>query len=265
MTASARMLPVDRWRRPLVVALTVLTFAGAAVVWVIRLGVVIREGAVAIDFRLWLVIAKRWVETGSMYTADQLAGPFDPQPMDWITMADLPTLYPPPAILLFLPFLVLPAILWWVIPLGSIVLVMTRLRPASWTWPVIGAILMWPEVSTSIYVGSTTMWIVAFLALGLVYHWPSTLILLKPSLAPFALVGIRHRSWWLGLGVWCLVAVLMLPAWLDYLTVARNVDSGLLYSIGSIPFMLVPVVAWLGRRRDAPETVSASGATAPST
>lgn len=256
MTTHVTSLDVDRWRRPALIGVTVLILLAAVAVAVARYGAAVRADAVAIDFRLWLTIAERWQTTGSMYTAAQLAGPFDPQPMGWTTMDDLPSLYPPPAIFLFLPFLYLPAILWWVVPLGFIAFAVWRLRPAPWTWPVMSALFLFPEVSASIVVGSTTMWIVAFLAGGLLYHWPSVLILIKPTLAPFALVGVRHRSWWIAFAIWCVVALLMLDQWLDYVTVLRNIESTPLYSIGSVPFMLVPIVAWLGRRSRTPEPSS---------
>ncbi len=249
MTAHPLSIEVERWRRPAIVGTTGLILMAAVGVAIARYGAAVRADAVAIDFRLWLTIADRWLATGSMYTSAQLAGPFDPQPMGWTTMDVLPSLYPPPAIFLFLPFLYLPSVLWWAIPLGFIAYAIWRLRPAPWTWPIMSLALLYPDVSASIIVGSTTMWIVAFLAAGLLYSWPAVLILIKPSLAPFALVGVRHRSWWIAMAIWCFVALLMLGQWLDYVTVLRNVQSGPLYSIGSIPFMLVPIVAWLGRDR----------------
>ena len=36
--------------------------------------------------------------------------------------------------------------------------------------------------------------------------------------------------------------------WLDYLTVLRNGRLDLLYSLGHVPLMLIPFLAWLGRK-----------------
>jgi len=75
-------------------------------------------------------------------------------------------------------------------------------------------------------------------------------VLLKPSLAPFALFGIRRRSWWLGAAV---LAVLCLPfgaMWLDWLTTLRNSQGGgLLYSSLEAFLLLLPLAAWWGRTR----------------
>ena len=64
--------------------------------------------------------------------------------------------------------------------------------------------------------------------------WPLTLVLLKPSLAPFALPGIHRRSWWIVLG---LMGLAILPFWeLALLYPQVILDSrggGLLYSVGT--------------------------------
>ena len=75
-------------------------------------------------------------------------------------------------------------------------------------------------------------------------------VLLKPSLAPFALFGIRRRSWWLGASV---LVVLCLPfgaMWLDWLSTLRNSQGGgLLYSSLEVFLLLLPLAAWWGRTR----------------
>ena len=77
------------------------------------------------------------------------------------------------------------------------------------------------------------------------------LVLLKPTLVPFALVGCRHRSWWVGLGVLALVSVPFAAMWLDYVTVVQNArdPNGLMYSLNQVPTVMIPVVAWLGSSR----------------
>ena len=200
MTAQTRHIEMTRWRKPVIVGLTGLILVAAVAIAAARYGAAVRADAVAIDYRFYLTLADRWHQTGTMYTPAQLAGPYVAQPMGWTTMDFLPSLYPPPAIFLFLPFQFLPAILWWAIPLGIIAIAIWRLQPADWAWPLMAAILLFPDISSSIIVGNTTMWIVAFLAAGLLYSWPAILILLKPALVPFAIVGTRHRSWWIALG-----------------------------------------------------------------
>jgi hypothetical protein len=37
----------------------------------------------------------------------------------------------------------------------------------------------------------------------------------------------------------------LLPLWLEYPTVIANSTSGALYSIGNLPFMCLPLLAWL--------------------
>jgi hypothetical protein len=64
--------------------------------------------------------------------------------------------------------------------------------------------------------------------------------------------GIRRRSWWGGAVV---LAVLSLPfvltgLWGEWLrALANSRGGGLLYSSLEAPMLLLPLVAWLGRRR----------------
>ena len=106
-------------------------------------------------------------------------------------------------------------------------------------------------------VGFTVVaWASAFVALGTVWRGAAVLALVKPSLAPFALVGVGSRRWWVLFGLYAAIAVVMLPLWLDYLTVLRN-GRGLdaLYSIGHVPMLLIPLIAWWTRgRQSSPAT-----------
>ncbi len=250
------LAPVSaRWGRPLLFGLTISIGLIAIAFGAVMLRATLREGALAIDYRLWLTIADRWIATGSMYDPGQIAGPFDPQPMGWTTMAALPSLYPPPAIFLFLACRFMPTLLWWAIPVAIIAWSVADRRPAVWTWPLMAACFLFPSTWVMFWVGSTTMWVVAFAALALRFGWPGVIILLKPSLAPFALIGIRRRSWWIALTVWCALAVMMLPAWLDYLAVVRNAGVGLGYSVANLPAIAVPIIAYLGRQENGPTTI----------
>jgi hypothetical protein len=76
-------------------------------------------------------------------------------------------------------------------------------------------------------------------------------VLLKPSLAPFALFGLRRRSWWVGAAALVLLGLPFAALWADWLrTVAGSRGGGVLYSSLEAPFLLLPLVAWLGRTRD---------------
>jgi hypothetical protein len=74
--------------------------------------------------------------------------------------------------------------------------------------------------------------------------------LVKPTLAPLALIGIRRRRWWFGLGAWLLVCLAFLPMWPEYVQVLQNArdPAGLLYSFNDLPLMAIGILAWLGGR-----------------
>ena len=172
----------------------------------------------------------------------QLAGPYQ------ISAGDI--LYPPVALLLFVPFSVLPAVLWWLLPAAAIGWSLRRLQPTRVAWPMLAACAAWPTTPLKILTGNPVMWAVAALALGVVYAWPSVLVLLKPSLFPFALFGARKRTWWLAAVALVVVSVPFGSLWLDWLhSVANSQGGGLAYSSLEIPMLAFPLIAWLGRKR----------------
>lgn len=200
------------------------------------------------DYAWFVDKARRWVETGEWYNVHQLAGPYEAA-----TAVDI--LYPPIALYLFVPFIWLPAPLWWAIPLGILVWHIWTARPAWWSWPVLALLLWIPRDQIIIIYGSTGMWVAAFVALGLRFPWASPLVFLKPTFAPFALIGIRKRAWWYGAGALAGASLLLLPMWFDYVTAMRNNVGpwpGVLYSIPDYLFMAIPVVAWWARTTSAP-------------
>lgn len=102
------------------------------------------------------------------------------------------------------------------------------------------------------------MWVAAFVALALRFGWPGALVLLKPSLAPFALIGARSRGWWL---VALAMALISLPMLQDYIAALRNnvgAFPGLDYSVQDIPFIAIPIIAWMARTKK-PTAPSRSG------
>jgi hypothetical protein len=202
------------------------------------------EQPFGVDFRLYRDVAARWLVGGPYLEPYQLAGPYD------IRAGDI--LYPPLGLLLFVPFAVLPLViawpLWWAVPLGATAWAVWRLRPQPAVWPLIALCAAWPTTLLKTWTGNPVIWCVGALALGTVWYWPSVFVLLKPSLAPFALFGANRRSWWLALGGLVLVSLPFGSLWVDWLaSVVNSRGGGLLYSALEIPMLLLPLVAWLGR------------------
>ena len=200
------------------------------------------------DYHLYMTAARGWLETGQFYAPYQLAGPYP--------VVKSEVLYPPPALLLFVPFSFLPPVLWWVIPLGIIGAVVVSHRPGRWQWAALLALLVvpitggWSWTIDVIYNGNPAMWAAAFVALATRYPFFGPFALVKFTLAPFALIGIRSRTWWAGLAVVAGLALLFAPMWPDYLTVLRNAvtpGNPLLYAISSTAIALIPVIALCSR------------------
>jgi hypothetical protein len=198
------------------------------------------------DYRFFMAIADRWRTGASVYLPHQLAGPYS-------ELSGRDMIYPPVALLLFVPLSYVPAPLWWTIPLGTIAAIPVWFRPEAWTWPLLALALWYPRDESMIIWGNTGMWIAALVALGLVWGWPAALVLLKPSLAPFMLAGSRNpRALALGVVVLAAVSLMMVPLWIDYGTAGRNAGASwpsVLYSLPDIPLLLMPVLAWAARAR----------------
>ena len=196
---------------------------------------------VAVDYDIYMEATRRWLAGGPFYDPSQLAGPYQ------ITVGAV--LYPPSAIPLFAVFTVLPAVLWWAIPIGLIAFATWRLRPAAVTWPILVLCAAIRPTEARLLSGNPVMWTAAALAMGTLYFWPSVFVLIKPSLFPFALFGIRHRSWWVALAVLVAISLPFAALWIDWIAVVRNSNGSLDYSIPELPMMFFPLVAWWGRTR----------------
>jgi hypothetical protein len=208
---------------------------------------------VAWDFGHYVDGARRWVDTGTPYLATEIAGPFQFSIQTFI--------HPPVALVLFAPFLFLPAICFWLIPLLGTFAVIVSWRPAAWAWPIMALQLHWPRFGGAVIFGNTDLWALFFIAAGLRFAWPIVLLIIKPSLAPLAigeLAGLvlrremPPRRWrQLAVGVVILAAISLTfgSLWLDWLAVVRNSPGDPLYSIAAIPWLTIPFVAWIGRRR----------------
>jgi hypothetical protein len=229
-------LPVGR-----AVAVSLAGVVLVVVSWV-NLTMVMGAGGLGVDYLYYAGIGQRFLDTGAYYCPHQLAGPYD------ITLMH-DVLYPPSALVLFVPAAVLPAPLWWIVPIGVTVYVVAGWRPSAWGVAGMLLLLSWPRANGAFLFGNTDMWAMAGVAAGLRWGWPAVFLLIKPTFAPFALVGIRHRSWWLVLAGMAVFGLLTLPLWLDYLTAMTNIRVPSDYSLGSIPLLLVPVVAWVTRLR----------------
>jgi hypothetical protein len=232
----------NRSFRLLILTVTGVIAVMAVAVWVQLFSFISsRPGGLGVDYLQYMGHATRWLQTGEFYLPHQLAGPGPVEDGD--------PLYPPTILWLLVPFTAWPAILWWAFPLATIVVTIVGLRPAPWTWPILAAIALWPRTPALIFYGNPGMWIVMFVCLALRFPWAGPLVLLKPSLAPFALIGFGRRSWFLALA---LVVAASLPfgaLWIDYVTVLRNADLSHSYSLLDLPLLLAPLVAWLGSTR----------------
>jgi hypothetical protein len=198
-------------------------------------------GSVGIDYRLYVAAAQRWLDSGTFYEPFQLAGPYHVQGIGEV-------LYPPIILWLLVPFTVLPAILWWAIPIGLTAVAIARMRPAAWSVAVSGLICTTHAVQAPLFWGTPVIWLAPAVAWGLLLGWPAVAVFVKPTLAPFALVGLTHpRAFVGGLIGFAILALPFLAMWFDWLTVVRNSDLGILYAYTQNVLLLVPVVAWLGR------------------
>jgi hypothetical protein len=220
-----------------------IAFVGIAIAEFLMLyEVIAAQRALGADLVFYRGVAERWLDSGVLYTQDQLSGPYAVT-----TLVD--NLYPPHALGLFVPFVVLPAALWFVVPVGVVAAVVWRLEPAPWAVAVIALILALPKTSVVLLYGNTDLWLTAFVAGAVVFGWPALLVSIKPSLLPFALLGLRRRSWWLGAIALVIVSVPVLPLWLQWSVVIRNSSVTAGYSVANLPMLFLPVVAWLGSRR----------------
>jgi hypothetical protein len=118
-------------------------------------------------------------------------------------------------------------------------------------WPLIALCLAWPTTPLKVWTGNPVIWCVAAMAVSIVWRGGAPFALLKPSLFPFALFGIGGRAWWIGMAIFVALCVPFGAMWADWLTTVVNArGAGLLYSALEAPMLALPLVAWLGRRRE---------------
>jgi hypothetical protein len=210
---------------------------------------------IAIDFNLYVDTTRRFMNGGGYYLPYQLEGPYAADPGV--------ILYPPTFIPMMLPFTVLPWPTYWLAPIAAVVYATWVHRPRIVAWPLIALCLWWPGTIVNLVAGNPVLLFMGALALATIWHWQSVVIFLKPSLIPFAFFGVWKRSWWIALGVLVLLSLPFGVMWLEYAKVLVNArhELGLLYNLGQVPLMLLPVAIWAGRTRgrsaDRSETVAA--------
>ncbi len=179
------------------------------------------------------------------YPARELAGPF--------TIADGDILYPPIAIVAFVPTLLLPLPLWWLIPAAVVVAAFRDVRLKTWAVFALLACLANPLTPELVWVGNPDIWLVAVLAASL--RWRrglAALVFFKPSVFEFSLVGIRSRTWWAIAAAFAAASVILLPQTIDWVHVLLNsrgalMRSGFGYSLLDMPLLAMPLIAWYGR------------------
>jgi hypothetical protein len=206
------------------------------------------EQPFGVDHDLYDGVTRRWLGGGGYFEPYQLAGPYQ------IRAGDV--LYPPVALALFVPFSAAGAAgaaAWWLIPLLGTAGALAWLRPRPIVWPLMALCASNPTTLLKIWTGNPVMWSMLALAVATVgprWRFAAPFVLLKPSLAPFALFGAGNRTWRAGAAVLLLACLPFGSLWGDWVaSVLNSRGGGLLYSTLELPLLLLPLVAWFGRTR----------------
>jgi hypothetical protein len=204
------------------------------------------ERSFAVDYGIYMDAVDRWLRDGTWYPDRQLHGPYT------IELGDV--LYPPALLYLLVPFRWLGPYLWSAIPAIVLAAVVVRQRPALWGWLLIGMCLAWPYSVAKLIFGNPVIWGAAVVGLATLFRWPAALLVVKPTVIPFAVIGIRDRRWWICLGVLAALSIPFLADTLRYPQVLLDAQTnpidgrgGPLYSLQEYPLLLVPIVAWISR------------------
>ena len=208
--------------------------------WIIGLVMpAVAHGNVGIDLTVYLDRARDWMHGGSFYRDRQLTGAGYP-----VEHGD--AFYPPVMLYLLVPFTVLPAILWWIIPGAIAVIALRRLRPNRWGWLLIAASLAYYRTWIQHSTGNPSIWIYALLLAGLAWRWPSALIVLKPTIAPAARIGARDPRWWITIAVIAILAIPFGALWFDFARAISGAQQSELYGwqylLGEWPIVICLIV-----------------------
>ena len=120
------------------------------------------------------------------------------------------------------------------------------------TWPLLAVLLCYPRTWVMLLYGNPSMWAFAALVAGLAWTWPAPLVAIKVTLGPFALVGVRRRSWWITAVVALALSVPFAAMWPEYVTAISNARNGygLEYLVGEWPIAAaLVIVAWVRATR----------------
>jgi hypothetical protein len=193
---------------------------------------------VGVDWETYRTAAERWLAGGSFYLERQLAGPY--------VIQDGDVLYPPTILVLLVPFTFIPDPAWWVVPIGVTAAVVVRHGPSPLGWLLVALCLLFPITGVKLLHGNPGMWFMAAVAGATIVAWPGALVLLKPTLLPFALIGITTRVWWIALTALIGVSLLFLPMWPDFVRALLDgkSDMGVFYSLNEFPMIAIPIIAW---------------------
>jgi hypothetical protein len=183
---------------------------------------------------------ERWLATGNPYAQFELAGPFTPEHLDFI--------HPPNFLFLAGPFSLLPHpldyILWLAIPIAIFVWLLHRIP--WWAYPVVAFLSMTNSLQYPILNGNSSLWMTAAFGLSLRYGWPAGLLAMKPSLLPLAVAGLRRPLPTLLLAL--IPVALTLPLMPSYVTVLRNANLPLSYSLSNYSLIALALVPWAAER-----------------
>jgi hypothetical protein len=200
----------------------------------------------AVDYGIYMDAVDRWLRDGTWYLDRQLHGPYT------IMLGDV--LYPPVLLYLLVPFRLLGPYLWSLIPAVIVIAITLRHRPALWGWLLIAFCLAWPVTIAKFIFGNPVIWGAAAVAFGTLARWPSAFVVIKPTVIPFALIGIRDRRWWITIVVLALLSLPFLELTILYPQVLLDAQTnpidgrgGPLYSLQEYPLLLIPVLAWAAR------------------
>jgi hypothetical protein len=247
---ASTTLPASRLGRIAILTATGVLLVGFALEFAWLWGYIGSQNAIGTDHAFYKRIGETWLATGQFYLPHQLAGPY-------VEATDVDVMYPPLAIPFFAALHWLPFPLWYAIPLGVVAYAVWRWHPAAWTWPILALLLAWPRGVSNIIYGNSDIWIMGAIAGGLLLGWPAALVFLKPSLFPLAFLGANRRSFWIAVAVMAVASLFFLDLWRQYATAIHNSDANWYWSLGGLPALLLPVVAWLGRRDGGFESVGA--------
>jgi hypothetical protein len=246
-----RVRAMNRRHGPLWVAAVAIT-AGALIFAAWEAAIVVplafsHDYTIGLDLHVYLDRARDWLAGDGFYQARQLAGPYVILPGD--------ALYPPPILYFLIPMLALPEVVWWS-PVIVVAYAIWWHRPVVWTWPVLALILCLPRAWEDLLYGNPVLWATGAIAAGTIWGWPYVGAFLKPTIAIFAFLGVRKRSWWIALGLCALLSLPFGVLWVDYVHTLTNAQNGFGadYLFGELPIAMAPVIAWAGRtRRSAPK------------